>query len=122
MASYRGSAIFGRAVRMKTADNPRAEQKNGFFGLSGIETLDGGLRGRTTVAQGVFTAYDYGTIAAAMESFRSFNDGLAGTLVDTRNVSWLNVKLASFEPGDRIGFDPTYGYYATYQATFQHLT
>ena len=44
MASFGGTSIFGTAVSMVTADNPRETQLNAFFGLSGLESLDGGMR------------------------------------------------------------------------------
>jgi len=53
MASFGGASIFGTAVSMTTADNPREKQLNAYFGLSGLESLDGGLRGRVTHAAGL---------------------------------------------------------------------
>ena len=44
MPSFGGVNIFGTAVRMITVDNLRERQVNSYFGLSGLEMLDGGLR------------------------------------------------------------------------------
>jgi hypothetical protein len=41
MASYGGVDIFGLSVSLTTADNPRQAQENKYFGLDGIERLDG---------------------------------------------------------------------------------
>ena len=53
MPSYGGVNIFGTAVTMSTADHPRESQVNSYFGLSGLEMLDGGSRGRVTEAGGL---------------------------------------------------------------------
>ena len=88
MPSYGGINIFGTAVTMRTADNPREKQVNSFFGLSGLETLDGGLRGRSTVATGLLYGNSPALLAAAEASFRSFNDGTARVLIDSLGSIW----------------------------------
>lgn len=130
MATYGGSAIFGASVTMATTDNPRVQQQNHFFGLSGVESLDGGLRGRFTEARGVL--YGFGAspsvasanLAVAEESFRGLNDGLARVLVDTRGVTWIHVKLEGFQPQGRILKElrgSTWYCIHPYQARFIHL-
>lgn len=77
MASFGGNNIFGTAVSMSTADNPRENQLNAFFGLSGLESLDGGLRGRTTTVNGLLYGESSLILAQAEAQFRAFNDGVA---------------------------------------------
>jgi hypothetical protein len=121
MPSFGGTFIFGTAVSMVTSDNPRETQLNAFFGLSGLESLDGGLRGRVTQATGLL----YGTSAALLANaeglFRSFNDGIARTLVDTLGVAWPNVRLDSFQPQGRVRQSPGGVLFRSYQARFLHL-
>lgn len=121
MASFGGTNLFGTAVSMTTVDNPREKQLNAFFGLSGLETLDGGLRGRVTHVTGLL----YGTSPSALASsegiFRSFNDGVVRPLVDTLGVTWTSVRLESFQPQGRIRQSPAGMLFRTYKARFLHL-
>jgi hypothetical protein len=121
MASFGGASIFGGAVSMTTADNPREKQINAYFGLSGLEVLDGGLRGRVTRVTGVLAGSSSAELAAAEATFRSFNDGKTRVLVDTLGVSWTNVRLDSFEPLGRVRQSPSGLLFRSYQARFLHL-
>jgi hypothetical protein len=121
MASYGGVDIFGLSVSLTTADNPRQAQENKYFGLDGIERLDGGLAGRYTTARGVHFGVTAAELGLVQESFRAYNDGLARVLVDSRSVVWANVVLESFEPQGRVLADYR-GYYQPYQARFRHLS
>lgn len=120
-ASFAGvPGFFGLSARLVTVDNPRGEQLNSFFGLSGLERLDGGLKGRYTLASGVLYGSNEAALAFVRESFRAKNDGLAYTLVDTAGVTWPFVVLETFEPGERILPDPR-GYFLPYKARLKHL-
>ena len=124
MATLDGSAVFGSAVTMQTADNPRAQQQNAFFGLSGLESLDGGLRGRVTAVRGRLSGSSAGGLAAAEDALRAFNDGAVHTLVDTLGTTWVNVKLDNFEPQGQVQRMPTAAgviYTRAYTARFLHL-
>jgi hypothetical protein len=122
MASFGGVNIFGTAVRMNTADNPRANQVNAYFGLGGLETLDGGFRGRLTYATGLLFGVSAAALASAETTFRSFNDGVARPLVDQLGNTWPNVRLDWFHPSGRINQAAGGWYYRSYQARFLHLT
>lgn len=121
MPSLDGQSIFGYAVSMTTADNPRASQTNTFPGLSGLETLDQGLRGRYTVVSGRLAGSSAALLATAENTMRSFNDGLSHTLVDMFGVTWYPVKLESFEPQGRVQVFTNGTYHRPYQARFLHL-
>jgi hypothetical protein len=121
MPSFGGNNIFGTAVSMVTSDNPRANQINAFFGLSGLESLDGGMRGRVTLATGLLYGTSPASLASAEGLFRSFNDGAARMLVDTLGASWPNVCLISFQPQGRVRQSPTGVLFRSYQARFLHL-
>ena len=121
MASFGGTNIFGTAVSMATADNPRERQLNAFFGLSGLESLDGGLRGRNTHAAGLLYGTSPAALASAESLFRSFNDGVARHLVDTLGVTWPGVCLVSFQPQGRIRQSPGGVLFRNYKARFLHL-
>jgi hypothetical protein len=121
MPSFGGTNIFGTAVSMNTEDHPREKQVNSFFGVSGLETLDGGSRGRYTHASGLLFGSSAVALATAEALFRSYNDGIARILVDTFGTSWSNVRLESFLPQGRVKQSP-YGYYfRPYHARFFHL-
>jgi hypothetical protein len=121
MASYGGVGIFGAGVTMTTSDNPRECQVNSFFGINGLETLDGGFRGRITRAQGVLHGQSAFLLASAEGLVRSYNDGIARMLVDNLGTIWPNVKLWKFQPSGRIRQSADGTYFRAYQALFLHL-
>ena len=123
MPSLDGYAIFGTAVSMVTADNPRAQQQNAYPGLSGVESLDQGLRGRYTTVTGRLVAADPTNLALAENAFRDFNDGLTHVLIDNFGAVWPDVKLESFEPQGRVQRMAWSGYCTRrYTARFLHLS
>lgn len=121
MASFGGTIIFGTAITMSTVDNPREKQLNAFFGLSGLESLDGGSRGRVTHVSGLLFGNSPLLLAGAESLFRSFNDGAVHPLVDTLGVAWSNVRLESFQPQGRIRQSPGGVLFRAYTARFLHL-
>jgi len=106
---------------MRTSDNPRSSQENAFFGVNGIESLDGGQRGRFTEVKGLL----YGASAADLQFaeilFRSYNDGFAYVLVDSYGGTWPYVKLETFDPQPRIKQDVYGSFYRAYTARLRHL-
>lgn len=122
MPSYGGLAIFGSAVTMATVDERRQTQFNTFFGINGLETLDGGLRGRTTRVRGVLSGPSALDLAGAENLFRSLDDGLTRTLVDNLGLVWANVRLTGFQPFGRVRQTPNGTFFRAYQAQFFHLT
>jgi hypothetical protein len=120
-ASFGGIQIFGRSVSMVTTDNPTAEQLNHFFGLSGVERIDGGFTGRLTLARGVLSGSTSVNLGIAREAFRAYNDGFARVLVDTLGYAWPNVILKSFEQESPKLIRSGDGCYLAYRATFYHL-
>lgn len=121
MPAFGGTNIFGTAVSMTTADNPREKQLNAYFGLSGLESLDGGSRGRFTHATGLLLGGSPAALATSEALFRSFNDGIARPLVDTLGVAWPSVRLESFQPQGRVRQSPGGVMFRTYKARFLHL-
>lgn len=121
MPSYGGVNIFGSAVTMSTADHPREKQVNSYFGLSGLETLDGGSRGRVTTAGGILFGRTPGVLASVESTFRSYADGLTRLLIDSLGTSWSNVRLESFQPIGRVRQSPQGVFFRSYRAQFLHL-
>lgn len=120
MPSYRGFNIFGRSVSMVRATNPSVTQENHYFGVSGVESLAGGLQGRFTEVKGVLYGATAADLDAAEQLFESAIDGLAGVLVDNFGTTWLYVRLDVFQPQGRVLHDG-WGYYRPYVARFAHL-
>lgn len=118
--SLGGLQIFGTAVTMQTSQRIRAKQINAFFGLSGLETLDGGARGYTTHVAGYIAGSGPSGLTAAQAAFRVLNDGLARTLIDTTGTVWPGVVLQSFLPHGRIGQSPQGDYFQAYEAILSH--
>ena len=121
MSSYGSVGIFGAAVSTTTSDNPRECQVNSFFGINGLETLDGGFRGRITRVRGVLSGQSSFLLASAEGLFRSYNDGVARVLVDNLGTTWPNVKLLRFEPLGRVRQAADGAFFRAYQALFFHL-
>jgi hypothetical protein len=122
MASYGGVAIFGFSVSMTTSDYPRETQVNSFFGINGLESLDGGFRGRITKANGVLSGQSAIILASAEGLFRSYNDGVVRILVDNLGTVWPNVRLLAFQPLGRVRQSADGTYFRAYQAQFLHMT
>ena len=53
IASFAGVFLFGDAVKMARVPNPRSRQINEYFGLNGVEMLDGGSARRLHESHGV---------------------------------------------------------------------
>ncbi len=121
MAAYGGVNLFGIAVTMSTADHPREKQINSYFGLSGLETLDGGSRGRVTSVGGVLVGRTPAELAQAEATFRTYSDGLTRDLSDSLGTTWTNVRLESFQPLGRIRQSPQGMFFRSYRAQFLHL-
>ena len=105
MATLDGFPIFGSAVNIVHTPHPNAQQLNEFFGVSGVQTLFGGARGRTFMISGVLVDEDIPSINADEALLLSYADGLPHTLVDNRGRVWLNVifrgEYQPFEQGPR---------------------
>ncbi len=106
---------------MATSNNLRECQVNAFFGVNGLETLDGGFRGRITKVHGVLSGQSAPILASAEGLFRTYNDGLARVLVDNLGTSWPNVRLDRFQPIGRVRQSADGTYFRAYQALFLHL-
>ena len=121
MPSYGGVNLFGTAVTMSTVDHPREKQVNSYFGLSGLETLDGGARGRVTEVSGVLFGQTPASLASSESTFRSYSDGVTRDLIDTLGSDWSNVRLETFQPIGRVRQSPTGLFFRSYHARFLHL-
>jgi hypothetical protein len=94
--TYGGNAIFGLAVKIDQDPDRATQQLDSFFGVPGKLSLFGGTRGRTFRISGVLFDENLDLVTADESIFlpgtsRSIADGIARTLVDTQNRSWLNV-------------------------------
>jgi hypothetical protein len=121
MPTFNGVNIFGSCTKMARAVNPRGQQDNAYPGLSGVESLDLGLRGRFTAVQGRLTGVNAAALATAEILAESYVDGRAYTLVDQYGTAWPHVKLQSFRPTGRIELFANQGYSRTYEMVFFHL-
>ena len=122
MASYGGVNLFGTSVSFSTLDRPRQIQANSYFGVDGVESLDGGSRGRSTVVSGVLFAPSPAGLASTESAFRNYSDGMSRDLIDGFGSLWPNVLLESFQPQGRARRTPDGIYFRPYRARFFHLT
>jgi hypothetical protein len=102
MASYGGANIFGWSVSIAMNPNPSEVQYNAFFGISGVQSLYGGGRGRVFLISGLLVGTDAADLAANRDLFLSYDDGVARDLVDTFGITWPHVVFGHFQQTDRI--------------------
>lgn len=121
MAAYGGNAIFGYAVKMRTVTNPTAQQLNAFFGLDGVQSLFGGMRGRYTEVDGVLRGGSLAELNAAIGQFESYFDGISRVLVDNFGNAWPQVLMDRFEPGPKIIRHADDSRWLQYKCGFKHL-
>jgi len=132
--TYGGSPIFGLAVEIDQQPDQAAQQRDAFFGVPGELSLFGGARCRRFNVSGVLYDVDLPTVAADELVFLpntpvTVADGVARTLVDTYNRSWLNVvylgqygRTGSPRPAVWTGGDgPVSGWMIPYRAVFVGL-
>lgn len=121
MAAFDGGNIFGYALEVITAENPRATQENAFAGISGIQSLDLGSRGRQTSIKGLLIQDSPAGLAAAENLIRSYNDGRTYTFTDNYGNDWAYVKLTRFQPTGKVHRAPGGFYTRYYEVTLHHL-
>jgi len=98
-ATLDGDPVFGQANQVRMNPHPNAQQINAFFGVTGLQTLYGGGRGRTFMVSGVLVGEARSDIVNARADLLSYADGQTHTLVDTDGTSWDNVIFrGEFQP------------------------
>jgi hypothetical protein len=105
------------------APNPNGRQVNAYAGADGLEVLDHGSRGGTTVVEGALVASSGPGLAALEQSLRSLHvDGGGYVLVDTLGQAWSPVILARFQMAGRVQIVAGGGFARRYTAEFLHVT
>lgn len=124
--SYGGASIFGVAVSIQEVAHPNAQQLDSFFGVSGATSLYGGGRGRVFMISGVLVSGtdDLTDLNTAESILRSFADGIARTLVDTRGRAWDSVIFDDSFQADPGGpkWSDDYGWILPYRLSMTGLT
>lgn len=102
LPSFNGIAL-GFLFSMNPAPNPNGRQINTYPGQNGLEVIDQGSRGGTTLLEAAIIAAGPAALASAEQSFRALvADGGAYTLVDQLGTVWTGVILAKFTPKGRV--------------------
>lgn len=89
--SLGGQALFGLAVNVNRIPNANAAQIAQFFGVSGVQSMDGGSRGAVFEIQGCMVGISAAAVQAAASLLETMADGVARTFIDTTGTSWSNV-------------------------------
>lgn len=89
--TYGGIPIFGYAVHITPVLNPNASQVAQFFGVQGVQSLDGGMRGRVFQVEGLLAGTSTALVVAAGAAFENYADGVARILTDTAGIACANV-------------------------------
>lgn len=120
-ATFGGATIFGQSVSIVIRDTPTERQENAYPGLSGVESIPMGGRGRYAEASGFFYAASGINLTTLENVFRAYKDGRARALVDTTGYAWPYAILEAFDPQGKIRLDTKYGFCRTYTARFRLL-
>lgn len=118
--SLDGSYVFGTAVRMDSGNASRESQENSYFGLGGIQHMDGGERGRETRGSCLLYGVNLEALVTACDQLESFDDGQPHELVDTKGRQWGSV-LCKFREKNPWFSDALGGCYQAYEFSFKHL-
>lgn len=86
-----GLQLFGLACRVTNQKNPNAAQITSYFGANGVQSMDGGTRGRTFSVEGQLNASSPAGCLALMAALEQYADGQAREFTDTAGASWPNV-------------------------------
>lgn len=121
MASFGGNLVFGSAVRFTRSDNPREAQINSYFGLSGVERIDGGGRGGTFHVTGLHAGASVGALVTSQTALRDMQDGNAYVLVDTKGEAYPNCVLEGFKETGPVRQSPGGAFLQTYECTITEL-
>lgn len=103
IAYYDGVALFGAAVRCRHVPTANATQVATFFGINGVQAVDGGPRGRLFEIEGVWIASNPATFRSYEAVLLSYADGKPRTLVDTLGYTWPFVAFRGELQTGRIG-------------------
>lgn len=121
--SIGGALIFGTACHVVHLPHPVAQQKNGFFGVTGMTSLFGGGRGRVFEVTGVFVGPDLPTVIAAEAALLTYADGVARTFVDTQGRTWPNVIFeGEYQPDSDGPKNTDFGWCLPYRCVLHGLT
>ncbi len=90
-----GESIFGFPLECRMLLNPSARQTSAFFGISGVQSVFGGSRGRVFQVRGLFYGPTPFDCDLAVNNLETFADGRARVLTKTYSDGsssfWPNV-------------------------------
>lgn len=121
MATFNAQNIFGLATQMTTGGVDVRRQINSYFGLHGVEKIDGGASVRVTECQGVLYGTGPDGLDLSLALFRSYVDGRIYTLVDNFGRAWPDVECVEFRPIAPVMSNGLV-FFQRYTASFLHLT
>ena len=89
--TYNGLPVFGVACSIDMVPNANAAQVAAFFGVQGVQSMDGGGRGRVFEVRGLMYGSTPLDVQLMQQQLEQFADGTARILVDTTGGVWPNV-------------------------------
>ncbi len=123
-----GDNIFGVALECRHAPRPTIQQIAAFFGISGVQAIWGGTRGRAFMIRGIFIASDVASVRAFESVLETYADGVPRTLNVTYsdgtsfywdNVIYMNEYVQQGDPRPNIN---TGGWQQVYTMVLHGLT
>jgi len=88
--SLGGAQVFGLACNVSYVPNANATQVAAFFGVAGVQSMDGGSRGAAFEIQGCMVGINPAGVQFYASSLLSMADGVARTFIDTTGVAWAS--------------------------------
>lgn len=123
MATYNGVDL-GLIEEPQTVAAGNDLQVNAYPGVNGVEVLNLGSRGGTSLYRGAMSAINVAALDATFALFRAMQaSGATATFVDAYGTIWFDVILKSFRPtGPRKLLANNDGVIQRYEAEFFHLS
>jgi hypothetical protein len=122
VSTFNGVSLFGYAIKMTNNVSDRSSQKNAYPGLAGVEHIDLGSRGRTTIVRGRLFASSVANLMAAKTLMESYHDGLPYSMYDTAGLLWTNCLMGPVKMIDRWTHGGSIGFQWAYEVEITHLT
>jgi hypothetical protein len=123
-----GAQCFGYALECRMTLNPSARQISSFFGISGVQSIFGGARGRVFMVRGLWYGSSIYAAWSQEANMETFGDGVARqlnvTTSDGSTASWANIVYGNEYSRDGPPlWNPTIGVWVQpYRLTLHGLT
>ena len=120
--TFNGQTIFGPAAYAWPVAGEPACQLNSFFGVRGLEKLNGGDRGMTHEIKGELIAVDFPSLGLVVLSMLELvSNQTVGVFTDSYGLPWPGAWVSGFQQAGPPAYAPGLGVAVSFSATVRHL-